>query len=141
MQKKILLFAAISGLLAVVLGAFGAHALDQAASKLQDAESLAGARMLNAYKTAVQYQFYHTITLLFLAIWMRYNTSRLLTWASRSLIAGILLFSGSLYVMAICMITCGIHLRWLGPVTPIGGLLFIAGWALMVVAALKQKNQ
>jgi len=107
-QHKILLISAIFGALAVVAGAFGAHAL---------AERIPSTS-LEVWKTAVLYQFIHVLAILSLKAHVR----TILYWFS-----GILLFSGSLYVLS----TSGLHsvnLSWLGPVTPIGGLLFILGW-------------
>jgi uncharacterized membrane protein YgdD (TMEM256/DUF423 family) len=100
--------------LAVVFGAFGAHAL-------KSALELRGT--LQTWHTAVLYHFIHAIVLLVLAL---YGASNRGPWWL--LFAGILLFSGSLYAIALT------NLRWLGPVTPLGGLCFLAGWAWLIIA-------
>jgi len=113
MGKLILSLASLSGLTAVVLGAFGAHGLR---GQLTD-------RMLEAYQTAVQYQFVHTLVLLAVALLIiRYGSRRSLVVAACAFLAGIIMFSGSLYLMAL-----GAP-RWMGPVTPIGGISFMVGW-------------
>ncbi|MBL4797384.1 MAG: DUF423 domain-containing protein [Oleispira sp.] len=131
-----LLISAISGLLSVVLGAFGAHGLKKVVS----------AEMLTAYQTGVQYQFIHTLALLALAIVMLTSGSNpavaaikvknKLKWSANLMIAGIVLFSGSLYTMTFMSVAGGFP-AWLGPITPIGGLTFIMAWILLAVAAYK----
>jgi uncharacterized membrane protein YgdD (TMEM256/DUF423 family) len=103
--------------LAVTLGAFGAHALRS---------TLETRGMLAAWNTAVLYHFIHAIALFVLALYGPVNRGA--WWL---LFAGIFLFSGSLYIMALT------NLRWLGPVTPLGGLCFLAGWAWLIVAPAK----
>ena len=123
-MKSILTIAAISGLLAVVLGAFGAHALKKMISP----------EMLEVYKTGVQYQFYHTFALLAVGILMHFNTSKALQWSGYLFVLGILLFSGSLYVMTITGI------KALGIITPFGGTVWIAAWFLLMVHCRKLTN-
>ena len=123
-MKSILTIAALSGLLAVVLGAFGAHALKKMISP----------EMLEVYKTGVQYQFYHTFALLAVGILMHFNTSKALQWSGYLFVVGILLFSGSLYVMTITGI------KWLGIITPFGGTVWIAAWFLLMVHCRKLTN-
>lgn len=122
-------FTIISGgffcMLAVAFGAFGAHALQDFLIEQQRTET---------YETAVQYQFYHAISLLFLALFLKqYPTSNYLKYAIYCMFAGIIIFSGSLYVL--CLTGLGI----LGAITPIGGVLFIIAWICLIVAALKLK--
>jgi uncharacterized membrane protein YgdD (TMEM256/DUF423 family) len=105
--------------LAVALGAFGAHSLK---STLE----LRG--ILDVWNKAVLYHFIHAIALLVLALYGAMNRGA--WWL---LFAGILLFSGSLYLMALIPQAPG----WLGPVTPIGGLCFLAGWAWLIIAPTK----
>ena len=129
MKEKIILTASVFGGLAVIAGAFGAHALQQALSP----------KNIETWKTAVQYQFYHTFALLFLATIARYKTS-LIKHAYWLFSFGIILFSGSLYLLA-----CRDLLGWksaevIGPVTPAGGLLFIAGWITLAFAAFKKNS-
>jgi uncharacterized membrane protein YgdD (TMEM256/DUF423 family) len=103
--------------LAVALGAFGAHSLKQ---------TLETHGMLDVWNKAVLYHFVHAVALLVLALYGAANRSA--WWL---LFAGILIFSGSLYVMALT------NLRWLGAITPMGGLCFLAGWAWLVIAPTK----
>jgi len=100
--------------LAVALGAFGAHSLRS---------TLETHGMLDAWNKAVLYHFIHAIALLVLAL---YGTINRGTWWL--LFAGVFLFSGSLYLMALT------NLRWLGAITPVGGLCFLAGWAWLIIA-------
>ena len=114
MAKILLLCAAISGLLSVVIGAFGAHGL----------KGKITSELLAAYQTGVHYQMFHTVALLLLALLiLRLNTSSLFLNATGLLwLIGIILFSGSLYYLALG------GPSWLGPITPLGGLLLILGW-------------
>jgi len=109
--------AALLCFLAVALGAFGAHALKS---------TLEARGMLDVWNKAVLYHFIHAIALLVLALFGTINRSA--WWL---LLAGIFLFSGSLYLMALT------NLRWLGLVTPVGGLCFLAGWAWLIIAPTK----
>ncbi len=122
-------FAAFNGLLAVVLGAFGAHAL----------KARLTTEMLSTYETAVQYHFYHSLALLAVGI-LAYQlpNSRLLTGSGIAFSIGIVLFSGSLYLLATTT------LRYIGAfpvgiITPLGGLCFIAGWALLLATSFTLK--
>jgi uncharacterized membrane protein YgdD (TMEM256/DUF423 family) len=126
-----LLVSAISGLLGVTLGAFGAHGLKKVVTS----------DMLAAYQTGVQYQFIHSLVLLALAILMLTLTSKhavmgKLRWSANLMIVGVLLFSGSLYTMTFMSVSGGFP-AWLGLITPMGGLTFILAWALLAVAAFK----
>ena len=103
--------------LAVGLGAFGAHGLRS---------TLQARGMLDVWNKAVFYQFIHALALLVLALYGTINRGACLL-----LLIGILLFSGSLYLLALT------SLRWLGPITPLGGLCFLAGWAWLVFAPPK----
>lgn len=120
-MKNILTMAAISGMLAVILGAFGAHVL----------KNIISPEMLDAYKTGVQYQFYHTFALLAVGILMQFSFSKALNWSAYLFATGIVLFSGSLYVMAISGI------KALGIITPLGGIIWIAAWILLAVHCIK----
>ncbi len=122
MAKLLIIFAGCSGLIAVALGAFGAHALK---SKLPP-------NMLDAYNTGNAYQFYHTVALLLVGwLALQWPEVKSLQWSGIFLMLGIVFFSGSLYVLA----TTGI--RWFGPITPLGGVCFMIGWALLVYGAFK----
>ncbi|MGK0381668.1 MAG: uncharacterized membrane protein YgdD (TMEM256/DUF423 family) [Flavobacteriales bacterium] len=111
-------------MISVVLGAFAAHGLK---SKLSET-------LLNTFQTGVQYQMYHSIALILLAILYRQVPQSLLFYSAGFMFAGIILFSGSLYMLALT------QLKWFGPITPIGGVCFIVGWALLIAAALKGAN-
>lgn len=124
MIKIVLSCAAFSALLSVVLGAFAAHGLK---TKLSDT-------LLNTFQTGVQYQMYHSLALILLVILYRQMPQSLLVYSAGFMFAGIILFSGSLYMLALTQI------KWFGPVTPLGGVCFIIGWALLIVATLKGAN-
>lgn len=128
MNKRIILTAAIFGAVAVVLGAFGAHGLEGKLSEDQ----------LETWETAVDYQFYHTLALLFLSTFSRAKNS-FIRVSFVSFVVGIILFSGSLYLLSTHSLTGFLPPAILGPVTPIGGLAFIVGWVGLFVATLKNK--
>ncbi|OON68575.1 DUF423 domain-containing protein [Hymenobacter sp. CRA2] len=121
--RLILLLAAVLGALGVALGAFGAHAFKA---------HLEATQRLDTFETAVRYQFYHTLALLAVGILrlVRPELTNLGTVAWL-FVGGIVIFSGSLYLLCLTGITK------LGAITPIGGVLLIAGWVLLAVAALK----
>jgi uncharacterized membrane protein YgdD (TMEM256/DUF423 family) len=126
MAKTFLLIAALSGMLAVVIGAFGAHGL-----KSRVAEDL-----LAIYQTGVQYHFYHTFALLCVAmLLLRDPHSWLLNWSGGLFIAGIVIFSGSLYLLVVS------GSRWLGAITPLGGMAFIAGWLALAWAVYRDMGK
>ena len=127
MNRQIILTAAIYGALAVITGAFGAHALK---SKLEPAQ-------LEVWHTAVQYQFYHVLALLFLSTLNPLNNN-LLAWSYYLFSFGIVLFSGSLYLLSARQVLGWPWLRFLGPITPLGGLFFIAGWVTLGLGVLKK---
>jgi uncharacterized membrane protein YgdD (TMEM256/DUF423 family) len=123
--KTFLLLGALACMLAVLLGAFGAHALR---GKLT-------ADLLAIYQTAVQYHFWHALGLLAIGIVaMHLPASAALRWAGWLMLAGIVIFSGSLYLLAITGV------RWLGAITPIGGTALIASWALFALAIAKASS-
>lgn len=123
-SKTILTSAALFGALAVGLGAFGAHGLRQVAEP--DA--------IRIFETAVRYHFYHVFALLALGILAHLFPSQRTSWnwANRLFVAGILIFSGSLYLLTVAKIT-GAGMGWLGAITPIGGLGFIGGWLMLAL--------
>ncbi|MEM9254390.1 MAG: DUF423 domain-containing protein [Pseudomonadota bacterium] len=122
MAKIFIILASLSGMLAVMLGAFGAHALKQ---KLDDYS-------LGVFETAVQYHFFHTLALLAVGIVaLSQPNTTLLKNSGWLFVVGIVVFSGSLYLLSIT------GARWLGAITPLGGLCFIAGWACLAAAAWK----
>lgn len=128
MNKRIILFGAFFGVTAVILGAFGAHGLE---GKISD-------KHIDTWKTAVDYQFYHTLALLFLATFSRAKNV-FIRLSYISFILGILLFSGSLYIISTHSLTGFGSLSVLGPITPLGGVCFIVGWVGLFVATVKNK--
>lgn len=128
MNKRILLIAAFFGFTAVALGAFGAHGLEGRISE----------RHLDTWETAVDYQFYHALALLFLSTFSRAK-HQMIKVAFICFVAGVLLFSGSLYMLSTHSITGLLKPSILGPITPIGGVLFLVGWSSLFVATLKNK--
>jgi uncharacterized membrane protein YgdD (TMEM256/DUF423 family) len=125
MPRLILGSAAALGFTGVALGAFGAHAL----------AATIGAESLPTWKTAVQYQLLHAAALLGIAgLQIRSAPSALLGWCSRLFLIGIVLFSGSLYALVLD------GPRWLGPVTPLGGLALLIGWLLLGIYALRAER-
>ena len=115
--------------LSVAFGAFGAHSL----------KSIFPAESLNVFETGVRYQFYHAFAILLTGFLVdRFPSNTMLTWAGRSFIWGIFLFSGSLYLFAAIKAGMLQLPEAVGILTPIGGLLFIAGWGLLLLASLKK---
>lgn len=123
-SRPILVTAALLGALAVVLGAFGAHALRDAL----DEKSLA------IWQTAVDYQFRHVLALLAAGLLARAQANRAIAIAAIAFVAGIVLFSGSLYALAL-----GAP-RFVGAITPLGGAAFIAGWLALAWSALRRAD-
>jgi uncharacterized membrane protein YgdD (TMEM256/DUF423 family) len=119
MERIFLILAALSGFLAVAFGAFGAHGLR---------ERLAP-DMLAVFEVAVRYQMYHALALVGVALALARWPSSALQAAGWCFVAGTIIFSGSLYVLTLT------GMRWLGAVTPIGGVAFLAGWGLLAWAA------
>ncbi len=109
-------------LLSVLLGAFGAHTLKDKLSK----------EMLDIFEVAVRYQMYHGIGLIVVAWAFSQWESNYISAAGWCFIVGILIFSGSLYILSLT------GLRWFGAITPIGGIAFIAGWGCLIIAAFRQ---
>ncbi len=126
--KNIIAWAAAFGAIAVILGAMGAHALK---ARLEPDS-------LKSFETAVRYQAWHAIALLTLGLSsypLKYLKTIVACW-----ITGIFLFSGSIYLLSTSSIW-GVDFSFLGPVTPIGGLFFIAGWVLIFVSAIRSSKQ
>ncbi len=127
MHTGFIKIAAISGVFAVALGAFAAHGLKQVASP----------DVIQMFETAVRYQFYHTIALMLTAILYKEYGGKLLKWAGYSFITGMVLFSGSLYLLSYLKIK-SFSMNWVGAITPVGGLLFILGWLLLFITVFKK---
>lgn len=123
-MKIFLIAGAVNALLSVGFGAFGAHLLE---GRVAD-------KYLDTWQTAVQYQMFHSIGLILVAVLMStsfFGPLTSLSWAGYLMLAGIVIFSGSLYVLSLTGISV------LGAITPIGGVAFIAGWIMLIIAAMK----
>lgn len=128
MHKSFLVWAALLGGLAVILGAFGAHKLKE----------LVPMETVSTFQTGVTYQFYHVFALLAVGILYAHLPSPQLIWAGRFFLIGILLFSGSLYALTLLKATETVGLRGIGAITPLGGLFFIAGWVALLLGVLRK---
>lgn len=136
MNNKKLITIGLLGAIAVALGALGAHAL-----KLKMNEGIITADQLNGFDTAVKYQMYHTLAMLVLFILSKQITSEFIKYAYYSFLIGIVLFSGSLYFLCTRNLWQADWLKVLGPLTPIGGLFFVAGWLFIVVVGYKMAKE
>jgi len=122
MQAIFLFLAAVSGLTGVAMGAFGAHGL----------KNILSAEMLAVYKTAVDYQMWHALGLGLIAVFRQQSPdAQYLKWAGWLMFSGIVLFSGSLYLLSI------LSIKWLGMITPIGGVCFLLAWVFVAIFAYK----
>lgn len=130
MYKKYIATAAIFSGLAVALGAFGAHGLEGLTKD---------EKILHGFQTGVQYQMYHALALLAIAILYEKFPVRQIKWAATCFIAGIILFSGSLYLLTFLKLQGSSAIRFVGPITPLGGVFFIAGWLFLLLAVTKRK--
>lgn len=129
--RVLFLITALSGLMAVVIGAFGAHAL---VDKIPESS-------LSSYKTGVSYQFYHTLAALLSLVLYQIFGSRYFRWAAISYLVGVVLFSGSIYLLTTRTITDISFTKILGPITPIGGLFFMVGWLMLFIGCFSQKDK
>ena len=122
MQKFSLIAGSIFGAMSVMIGAFGAHALRNL---------LTQTNRLETFETAVKYQFYHALALLLVGLLCFHLDHAGMRWAAMCFVGGILVFSGSLYILCLTGVT------WLGAITPIGGTLMIIGWFSLLYAIIK----
>ncbi len=122
MAKLFLVLGSINALLVVLIGAFGAHGL----------KARLTVENMTVFQTAVQYHFYHAVGLILLGLiaW-HIPASPYLRWSGWLMLAGIILFSGSLYALSIT------NIRWLGMITPLGGTAFIIAWLLLTIGIIK----
>lgn len=126
MRSGFIFLAALSGLSGVAMGAFGAHAL----------KAVLSPEMLAVYQTGVNYQMWHALALLGVGLArLQFPDAKLLHWAGVLMVIGILLFSGSLYTLAV------LDLKWLGMITPVGGVSFIIAWLLITLFAAQKPQQ
>ncbi|HLV45554.1 MAG TPA: DUF423 domain-containing protein [Flavobacterium sp.] len=128
MNKTIIGVASVFGLLSIIFGAFGAHALKEVLAPEQ----------LVSFETGVRYQMYHALFLLFV------GTTSLLTHKQKKTVfwltlIGVLFFSGSIYLLSTQPLS-GINFKFLGPITPFGGLLLIIAWIVLFIAVIRQKT-
>jgi uncharacterized membrane protein YgdD (TMEM256/DUF423 family) len=124
MAKLFILFGGSLGLLGVVFGAFGAHALKERLT----------AAALSSWETAVSYQMYHALALLFVGLWLLHDGPSSLRYVGMLFAAGVVLFSGSIYAL---VLGAG---SWFGPITPLGGVTLIAAWATLIYSSLAINN-
>ena len=119
-SNSIIQTAAVFGALAVIFGAFGAHALE---------EMLVNTGRLDTYETAVSYHFYHSLALLMVGVlYFQFPDKKRLKLSALFFVAGIIIFSGRLYFLCLSQMT------WLGAITPLGGLSFIFGWVILLLS-------
>jgi uncharacterized membrane protein YgdD (TMEM256/DUF423 family) len=130
MHRTSLIAGAIFAGLAVALGAFGAHGLQKVTGD---------EKIIQGFKTAVEYQMWHALALIATGILAERFDRSLLKWASSCFIAGIIFFSGSLYLLSFLKIQGSSLVKIAGPITPVGGLLFVIGWVLLLSALIKRK--
>lgn len=121
MKNKLLITACICAILAVGLGAFGAHSLKDSLEPAQ----------LQTFETGIRYQFYHVFAMFIAGVLNVFRPNFFFRAAGSSFLAGIILFSGSLYLLSTRSLLGIESWTWLGPLTPIGGLLFMVGWGLL----------
>lgn len=129
MNRKVIAVAAFIGAVAIVLGAFGAHGLKEVLNESQ----------LATFETGVKYQMYHALFLLFIGTMnlVAETTKKTILWLVS---AGVLFFSGSIYLLSTATVT-GLSVKFLGPVTPLGGMLLIAAWLLLFAKILGKKAE
>ncbi len=130
MHKGYLQLGVLLAMLSVILGAMGAHAL----------KTTLPTRAMEIFETAVRYQFYHAIALILTGILYKEYHNKNLFEAGRFFIAGTLLFCGSLYLLCYTLSHNISSLNWIGAITPIGGVLFIAGWAAILLGIRNDKR-
>lgn len=125
MPSLFLFLGSLSAFFGVAMGAFGAHGL----------KSVISPEMLAVYQTGVTYQMWHALGLSGIALVQRHAPdSRLINWAGWLMFTGIILFSGSLYLLTL------LDLKWLGMITPLGGLSFLAAWLMLTLFATQKKK-
>ncbi|MDX9795488.1 MAG: DUF423 domain-containing protein [Arcobacteraceae bacterium] len=122
--KNFLIMACLLMATAVSLGAFGAHGL----------KKIITPDMLSVYQTGVQYQFYHALGLLGVAFIAHVNSTKLVNMAGNLMFTGVMIFSGSLYLLVI------LNIKWLGAITPIGGVLMVISWVLLAWSVFRSNE-
>ena len=128
MKRTFLITGCLLGLIGILLGAFGAHGLE----RLVDTEGLA------SFETGVRYQMYHAFFFLFLGLWDGL-TAKSKTILFRLTLTGVILFSGSIYLLVMAK-AFSVNLKFLGPVTPVGGVLLISSWIFLLYTIWTKKK-
>jgi uncharacterized membrane protein YgdD (TMEM256/DUF423 family) len=129
MYKPALVSGALLAMLAVIFGAFGAHYL----------KTIFTPELLSSFETGVRYQFYHAFALLFVGLYAQQNNSKQIRTIFLCFLLGVILFSGSIYLLCFLKSADIIGLSGIGILTPMGGVCFIAGWLLLLMSVLKKK--
>lgn len=129
MHKGFLKIAAILGALTVIMGAFAAHTIKVKIT----------ADALSVFETGVRYQMYHCFALFITGILYKEFPAKSIVWAGRLFILGIIIFSGSLYLLTYIKAIEASSLLWVGAITPFGGVAFIAGWFLLLKSFISKK--
>src|SRR5665811_1982413 len=131
MKKNILIKAGILGMIAVVFGAFGAHAL----------KAILSQEHLESFQTGVRYQIIHAVVLLFLFLIIEKYQSKQFIIAANLIFYGVILFSVSIYILTLKNMLGIEMLKFFGPITPIGGALIILGWIFIIIGAVKLESK
>jgi uncharacterized membrane protein YgdD (TMEM256/DUF423 family) len=129
MHRGLLKWGAILGGLTVILGAFAAHIIKRSVAP----------DVLTIFETGVRYQMYHVLAILLSAVLYKEFPSKSMIWAGKLFLIGIIIFSGSLYLLSYVKAMGANNFLWLGAITPLGGVAFIAGW-LMLFKSFSNKN-
>ena len=130
MNTRFLKIAAFLGALTVIFGAFAAHAI----------KSRVNAETLSIFETSVRYQMYHVFAIFLVGIIYKEFHFKYMIWAGNLFLAGIILFSGSLYALTFFKANGNENMNWLGAVTPFGGTCFIVGWSLILLSLYQPKK-
>ena len=130
MNKRFLKIAAFMGALTVIFGAFAAHAI----------KSRVNTETLSIFETGVRYQMYHVFAIFLVGIIYKEFPFKYMIWAGNLFLAGIILFSGSLYALVFFKANGNENMNWLGAVTPFGGTCFIVGWSLILLSLYQPKK-
>ena len=130
MNKSFLKAGALFGALTIIFGAFAAHAI----------KSRVNTETLSIFETGVRYQMYHVFAIILVGIMYKDFPFKSMIWAGNLFLSGVILFSGSLYLLTYFKATGNENMNWLGAVTPFGGICFIVGWFLILKSFYKTKK-
>jgi uncharacterized membrane protein YgdD (TMEM256/DUF423 family) len=128
MHKGFLKTSAFLGALSIILGAFAAHSI----------KSRVSADVLSIFETGVRYQMYHVFAIFLTAILYKEFPTKSMLWAGKLFLIGIIIFSGSLYLLTYVKAIGAYNFNWLGAITPFGGVAFIAGWGMLFKSFLRK---